>query len=118
MQEEVAKSLLAEFNLGCRGSDVDHKYRIYVATFLGFGGNEAWKRYEKSLLASATKNVKPTSVQQDNTGAKKTNGTDVAAKNVDNVLMPDPTLMENSDVGYVIYFEIMRKFSSISTRMW
>ncbi len=53
-QEGIAKSLLAEFNLGCRGSDLDHKYRIYVATFLGFGGNSARKRYEKTLLTNAT----------------------------------------------------------------
>ncbi len=33
---------------------MDHKYRIYVATFLGFGGNSARKRYEKLLLTNAT----------------------------------------------------------------
>ena len=93
-----------EFNLGCRGSDVDHKYRIYVATFLGFGGNEARKRYEKLLLASATKNIKPTGAQQDTAGAKKTNVTNTSPKTVagnGNVLMPDPTLLEPLNAGYV-----------------
>ncbi|RMB90972.1 hypothetical protein DUI87_32570 [Hirundo rustica rustica] len=50
--EEVAKSLLAEFNLGCDAHQTRHEYRVYVATFLGFGGNAARARYEQSLLAS------------------------------------------------------------------
>lgn len=49
-QEEVAKNLLAEFNLGCDAHVTDHVYRVYVSTFLGFGGNAARKRYEESLI--------------------------------------------------------------------
>ncbi|XP_064256452.1 ectonucleoside triphosphate diphosphohydrolase 4 isoform X1 [Passer domesticus] len=52
-QEEVAKSLLAEVNLGCDAHQTEHVYRVYVATFLGFGGNAARARYEESLLASS-----------------------------------------------------------------
>ncbi|XP_025899350.1 ectonucleoside triphosphate diphosphohydrolase 4 isoform X1 [Nothoprocta perdicaria] len=52
-QEEVAKNLLAEFNLGCDAHQTEHVYRVYVATFLGFGGNAARQRYEESLFASA-----------------------------------------------------------------
>ncbi|NXF12964.1 ENTP4 diphosphohydrolase, partial [Smithornis capensis] len=51
-QEEVAKNLLAEFNLGCDAHQTEHVYRVYVATFLGFGGNAARQRYEDSLGTS------------------------------------------------------------------
>ncbi|NXE43925.1 ENTP4 diphosphohydrolase, partial [Ptilorrhoa leucosticta] len=51
-QEEVAKNLLAEFNLGCDAHQTEHVYRVYVATFLGFGGNVARQRYEESLFSS------------------------------------------------------------------
>ncbi|NXC98947.1 ENTP4 diphosphohydrolase, partial [Certhia familiaris] len=50
--EEVAKNLLAEFNLGCDAHQTEHVYRVYVATFLGFGGNAARRRYEESLFSS------------------------------------------------------------------
>ena len=54
LQEEVAKSMLAEFNLGCSRSDLDHQYRVYVATFLGFGGNSVRQAYEGYLVANAS----------------------------------------------------------------
>uniref|UniRef100_A0A672J906 nucleoside-triphosphate phosphatase n=1 Tax=Salarias fasciatus TaxID=181472 RepID=A0A672J906_SALFA len=50
LQEEVAKNLLAEFNLGCDAHRTEHVYRVYVSTFLGFGGNAARQRYEESLI--------------------------------------------------------------------
>ncbi|NWV75843.1 ENTP7 diphosphohydrolase, partial [Dasyornis broadbenti] len=49
-QEEAAKSLLAEFNLGCDVQHTGHIYRVYVNTFLGFGGNFARQRYEEHVL--------------------------------------------------------------------
>ncbi|CAM2117938.1 unnamed protein product [Caretta caretta] len=49
-QEEAAKSLLAEFNLGCDVQHTEHVYRVYVSTFLGFGGNFARQRYEELML--------------------------------------------------------------------
>ncbi|XP_062466370.1 ectonucleoside triphosphate diphosphohydrolase 7 [Pezoporus occidentalis] len=49
-QEEAAKSLLAEFNLGCDVQHTGHVYRVYVNTFLGFGGNFARQRYEDLVL--------------------------------------------------------------------
>ncbi|KAL4623049.1 ectonucleoside triphosphate diphosphohydrolase 4 isoform X1 [Arapaima gigas] len=49
-QEEVAKNLLAEFNLGCDAHRTEHVYRVYVSTFLGFGGNAARQRYEESIV--------------------------------------------------------------------
>ena len=55
-QEEVAKNLLAEFNLGCTTKDLDHTYRVYVTTFLGYGGNTARKRYEQLLISSVISN--------------------------------------------------------------
>ncbi|KAK6313123.1 hypothetical protein J4Q44_G00164700 [Coregonus suidteri] len=56
-QEEVAKNLLAEFNLGCDAHRTEHVYRVYVSTFLGFGGNAARQRYEESIVRNTlTKN--------------------------------------------------------------
>lgn len=49
-EEEAGKTLLAEFNLGCDVEHTQHVYRVYVTTFLGFGGNMARQRYEDQLL--------------------------------------------------------------------
>uniref|UniRef100_A0A7N6A8T0 nucleoside-triphosphate phosphatase n=1 Tax=Anabas testudineus TaxID=64144 RepID=A0A7N6A8T0_ANATE len=49
-QEEAGKSVLAEFNLGCDVEHTQHVYRVYVTTFLGFGGNMARQRYEDQLF--------------------------------------------------------------------
>ncbi|XP_043912658.1 ectonucleoside triphosphate diphosphohydrolase 7 isoform X2 [Protopterus annectens] len=48
-QEEAAKNLMAEFNLGCDVQNMDHVYRVYVTTFLGFGGNFVRQSYEDGL---------------------------------------------------------------------
>ncbi|KAM7009628.1 ectonucleoside triphosphate diphosphohydrolase 7-like [Tautogolabrus adspersus] len=48
-EEEAGKSVLAEFNLGCDVEHTQHVYRVYVTTFLGFGGNMARQRYEDQL---------------------------------------------------------------------
>ncbi|KAJ1141150.1 hypothetical protein NDU88_007485 [Pleurodeles waltl] len=56
-QEEAAKALLAEFNLGCDLQHTGHVYRVYVTTFLGFGGNFARQRYEDMVYnKTVTKN--------------------------------------------------------------
>ena len=46
----IDHSLVSEFNLGSADNDHTHSYRVYVTTFLGFGSNEAIKRYEKMLV--------------------------------------------------------------------
>ncbi|XP_077574977.1 ectonucleoside triphosphate diphosphohydrolase 7-like [Stigmatopora nigra] len=51
-QEDAAKSVLAEFNLGCDVEHTQHVYRVYVTTFLGFGGNTARQRYDNRLVNS------------------------------------------------------------------
>ncbi|MGH0116684.1 UNVERIFIED_CONTAM: hypothetical protein FKN15_021232, partial [Acipenser sinensis] len=51
-QEEAAKSIIAEFNLGCDIQHTQHVYQVYVSTFLGFGGNMARQRYEDHLINS------------------------------------------------------------------
>ncbi|KAM4636331.1 ectonucleoside triphosphate diphosphohydrolase 7 isoform 2-T2 [Discoglossus pictus] len=48
--EEVAKTMLAEFNLGCDLQHTEHVYRVYVTTFMGFGGNFARQRYEDMVF--------------------------------------------------------------------
>lgn len=50
VKEGPAKNLMAEFNLGCKSTDLDHNYQLYVSTFLGFGANSARERYEQMLL--------------------------------------------------------------------
>ena len=59
-QDDIAKGLLAEFNLGCTTSDIDHTYKVYVSTFLGYGGNAARKKYVKNLINIANTGVAPT----------------------------------------------------------
>nr|DBA14972.1 TPA: hypothetical protein GDO54_004242 [Pyxicephalus adspersus] len=55
--EEVAKQMLAEFNLGCDLQHTEHVYRVYVTTFMGFGGNFARQRYEDAIFNNTmTKN--------------------------------------------------------------
>ncbi|XP_054865566.1 ectonucleoside triphosphate diphosphohydrolase 7-like isoform X2 [Amphiprion ocellaris] len=49
-EEEAGKSVLADFNLGCDVEHTQHVYRVYVTTFLGFGGNMARQRYEDQLV--------------------------------------------------------------------
>ncbi|XP_072413230.1 ectonucleoside triphosphate diphosphohydrolase 4-like isoform X2 [Chiloscyllium punctatum] len=53
-QEEAAKGLLAEFNLGCDLHHTEHVYRVYVTTFLGFGGNYARQLYEDLIFNNTT----------------------------------------------------------------
>ncbi|XP_011665022.2 ectonucleoside triphosphate diphosphohydrolase 4 isoform X1 [Strongylocentrotus purpuratus] len=55
-QEVAAKELMAEFNLGCDQHESDHVYRVYVTTFLGYGGNAARSRYEGLLINSTLSN--------------------------------------------------------------
>ena len=49
-QEGPSQNLMAEFNLGCKSTDLDHNYQLYVSTFLGYGANSARERYEEMLL--------------------------------------------------------------------
>ena len=53
LQADVGHGFSAELNLGCSERDASHVYRIYVATFLGFGGNVARTRYEQLLISQA-----------------------------------------------------------------
>ena len=53
-QEYVPSELLADVNLGCDSHRTIHNYRVYVATFLGFGSNAAHGRYLDMVLANKT----------------------------------------------------------------
>ncbi|KAL8580844.1 hypothetical protein ACOMHN_017348 [Nucella lapillus] len=48
--KRVPREMIAEFNLGCQETDVEHVYRVYVTTFLGYGANSAIDRYQDALV--------------------------------------------------------------------
>ncbi|KAL3863359.1 hypothetical protein ACJMK2_005117 [Sinanodonta woodiana] len=52
--DDIPKPLLAEFNLGCHNSDIEHLYRVYITSFLEFGANKARDRYEEQLVKSTS----------------------------------------------------------------
>ncbi|XP_077381309.1 ectonucleoside triphosphate diphosphohydrolase 7-like isoform X1 [Festucalex cinctus] len=62
-EEEAGKSVLAEFNLGCDVEHTQHVYRVYVTTFLGFGGNMARQRYEQRIINATLDNNRYLSAQ-------------------------------------------------------
>lgn len=47
------KEMLVELNLGCSAHDEDHKYLLYVKTFLGLGANVAHESYLQKLERSS-----------------------------------------------------------------
>lgn len=51
---KIPNHMIAEFNLGCQESDIEHTYRVYVTTFLGYGANSAIDRYQTVLANNAT----------------------------------------------------------------
>ena len=53
--KKIPREMMSEFNLGCQESDIEHMYRVYVTTFLGYGANSAIDRYQELLIANATK---------------------------------------------------------------
>ncbi|GFO40951.1 ectonucleoside triphosphate diphosphohydrolase 7 [Plakobranchus ocellatus] len=48
--KNIPSPLISEINLGCQDSDLEHSYKIYVTTFLGYGANSARERYENMLI--------------------------------------------------------------------
>lgn len=46
------KNQVVEINLGCKDHDVEHTYRVFVTTFLGYGANEAMARHRRNLILS------------------------------------------------------------------
>lgn len=51
-------------NLGSREEDRRFRYRLFVATFLGFGVNEGAKRYEKLLWKRMSDNLSSNSSRE------------------------------------------------------
>ncbi|XP_059083836.1 ectonucleoside triphosphate diphosphohydrolase 7-like isoform X2 [Tigriopus californicus] len=49
---EQEKNQVVEINLGCKDHDVEHTYRVFVTTFLGYGANEAMARHRRNLILS------------------------------------------------------------------
>jgi len=56
---EKDKTQIAEVNLGCTEHDLDHKYRVFVSTFLGFGANQALARHQRNLFIGSYMQRKP-----------------------------------------------------------
>ncbi|XP_070210624.1 ectonucleoside triphosphate diphosphohydrolase 7-like isoform X2 [Littorina saxatilis] len=52
--KRIPREMIAEFNLGCQETDIEHTYRVYVTTFLGYGANSAIERYQEVLLKNNT----------------------------------------------------------------
>ena len=50
MKVWVPTELSAQVNLGCDSHQTIHNYNLYVATFLGFGGNAARDRYTELVI--------------------------------------------------------------------
>lgn len=50
MKVWVPSDLSAQVNLGCDSHQTIHNYNLYVATFLGFGGNAARDRYTDFVI--------------------------------------------------------------------
>ncbi|XP_071828433.1 ectonucleoside triphosphate diphosphohydrolase 4-like isoform X1 [Apostichopus japonicus] len=71
-KELLAKGHIAEFNLGCHQHESDHVYRVYVTTFLGYGGNAARHRYEK-LLFNGTRGTEDSDSPLDRRGTSSAN---------------------------------------------
>ena len=57
--KNIPSHLVSDINLGCQDSDLEHSYKVYVSTFLGYGANSARERYE-NLLALKQKSRVPT----------------------------------------------------------
>ena len=55
LQAEVPADSTVEVNLGCGhggSSGGQHKHRVFVSTYLGYGTNQARTRYYQQLLAA------------------------------------------------------------------
>ncbi|XP_074602960.1 ectonucleoside triphosphate diphosphohydrolase 7-like [Brevipalpus obovatus] len=60
---EDLKDVLAQFDLGCNNHDSDHKYLVYVTTFLGLGANVAKEAYLKFLIEQQ-KRIQPPIIER------------------------------------------------------
>lgn len=47
---DVSPSNTLELDLGCGFHGNLHKHRVFLATYLGYGSNEIWRKYQKSLV--------------------------------------------------------------------
>ena len=56
-QEKLPAHLTTEVNLGCDSHMTIHNYKVYVATFLGYGATTARSRYLNTILTKKNNSV-------------------------------------------------------------
>lgn len=57
VQEKLPAHLTTEVNLGCDSHMTIHNYKLYVATFLGYGASTARSRYLDTILTKRNNSV-------------------------------------------------------------
>lgn len=60
--DDILKDSISEFNLGCSEHDTNHKYRLFVTTYLTLGANAARQNYISHLIKSSNQKFSNTSL--------------------------------------------------------
>lgn len=111
----IPKHRIAEFNLGCKNNDLDHTYRVYVTTYLGFGANEAREHYEEILLTS---NVSLPNLDMENTTFNIPFNRERTRFNVSDPCLPVGLTQEVKDTeGHVHFLHGLGEYEACSSKL-